>query len=96
MEQLKNTPTKIYLWDLIQASPNYHNMLQNSLQKVIIPPSVQPNNVASLIQCMNSVNIDIVFHQNELPPMEIQKQNEAFMVMTVIKKCGIKSVNANF
>lgn len=65
-------------------------MLQNTLQKVVVPPSVQPNDVAALIQSMNSVNVDIVFHQSELPPLETQNQNDYLMIMVVINKCGIK------
>jgi hypothetical protein len=38
-EQLQNTLPKIFLWDLIQYSPNYHCILQSYLQQVMVPPS---------------------------------------------------------
>lgn len=62
------------MWDFIQTSPTYHDMLQNYLQKFVVPPSVQPIDVAALIENMNKPNLDIFFHQSELPPLETQKK----------------------
>lgn len=63
VEKLKNTPAKISLWDMIQASPNYHSMLQTTLQQIMVPPNTNSNNVVALVQGINVINLDIVFHQ---------------------------------
>jgi hypothetical protein len=71
IEQLKNTHTKISLWDLIEKSPNYHVMLKTSLQKVMITPNVSTNDVSNFIQRMNVINVEIIFHQHEILPLEM-------------------------
>jgi hypothetical protein len=46
--------------------------------------------VATLIQGMNTVNIDITFHQHELPPLEMRKKNDSFMIISIYNRLGIK------
>lgn len=62
-------------------------MLQIALQQVPIPSNVQPNDIAALIQGLNA---NIVFHQSELPALEVQKQNETFITLSQYKFTGIK------
>lgn len=90
VEQLKNTLAKISLWDLIQASPSYHTMHKISLQKNYIPPNVKSNDVVAQIQFINPSNLDINFQKYELPSLEVQKQNESFIIIPLVNMMGVK------
>lgn len=68
-EQLKNTLTKISLWELLQTSPSYNTILQNSLKQIAIPPRTSPSDVETLFQ---NHSLDITFHQHELSPLEFK------------------------
>jgi hypothetical protein len=35
-------------------------------------------------------NIDITFYQSELPPLEVRRRNEAFMIIDIYGIRGIK------
>jgi hypothetical protein len=63
-------------------------MLQTALQKVIKTPNKRENDVAALIQEMNVINVDITFHQHEFPPLDMQKRNDAFVIIENIRKKG--------
>lgn len=90
VENLKNTLANIFLWEILQTSPSYHNSLQESLQKFMIPYSTSSNNVATLVQGMNDMNLDNVSHHSELPPLEIQKKYEDFNIIVHIDRIVIK------
>jgi hypothetical protein len=90
VEKIKNTPTKISLWDLIHNSPNYHTILHTALQKNLVPLSTNVSDVAALIHGMNLVNVEINFHQHELPPLEMRNKNDAFMIISIYNRLGIK------
>jgi hypothetical protein len=89
-EQIKNTPTKISLWNLIQNSPNHKTILQTTLQQVVVSSSTNAKYVVTLIQGMNAVNVEMNFHQDELPPLEMRKKNNAFMIISNYDGWGIK------
>lgn len=56
----------------------------------MVPPRTQLNDVEILIENMNSPNLDIIFHQNEFPPLEMQKKNDALMIVAIINRFGIR------
>jgi hypothetical protein len=62
-------------------------MLKTVLQQVVVPPSANLNDIAIIIEGMN---VDIVFHESELLPLEVKKQNEAFMIIVKVDKWNIK------
>lgn len=90
IEKLHNTSTKISLWNLIQNPPTYHGMLQEALQNIVVPPSIKPNDVATLLDGMKITNLDITFPQHELPPLKIQNQYDALMIVVIINNKGIR------
>lgn len=65
-------------------------MIQEALQQVMIPSNTNLNDVVVLIQGMNGMKLDIVFHQSELPPLEIQKKHEAFNIIVQVNRIAIK------
>jgi len=90
VKQLYTTSAKISLLYLIQTSPTYHRMLQEAIQKVNVPPSIRPNNVASLFSCMHATMTYILFQQHELPPIEVQNQYEPLMIFVIINRMSMR------
>jgi hypothetical protein len=87
INQLRNTPTKISLWELLQTSPTYHEALKKALATLSTPPPNQEN-VNAFLPCMHVTPgpPDIVFNQKDLPSQEVQKQYDALMVVVTINK----------
>ena len=51
VDQLCTSPTKIYLWELIQTSLVYHEVLQEDLWTLPASPPNQEN-IRSILECV--------------------------------------------
>lgn len=54
VDQLRDTPTKISLWELLQTSPKYHEELQKSLSFLPASPPNQEN-IHSILDFMHTM-----------------------------------------
>ncbi|GLJ49633.1 hypothetical protein SUGI_1053010 [Cryptomeria japonica] len=90
IEQLKVTPAKISLWDLIQTSSAHHGMLQDALKDLNVPPLNTSSNIASLVNSVMNPKAQIVFTQDELPTSEIQHQYDPLMIVVIMKDTAIR------
>ncbi|GLJ37815.1 hypothetical protein SUGI_0768980 [Cryptomeria japonica] len=90
IEQLKATPAKISLWDLIQTSSAHHGMLQDALKDLNVPPPNISSNIASLVNYVMNPKAQIVFTQDELPTSEIQHQYDPLMIVVIMKDTAIR------
>ncbi|GLJ36815.1 hypothetical protein SUGI_0742680 [Cryptomeria japonica] len=90
IEQLKATPAKISLWDLIQTSSAHHGMLQDALKDLNVPPPNTSSNIASLVNSMMNPKAQIVFTQDEFPTSEIQHQYDPLMIVVIINDTAIR------
>lgn len=62
----------------------HHGMLQYALKTLDVPPTVTPNNMASLIDSMTTPKAQITFSQDELPSHEVQHQYGPLMIIVLI------------
>ncbi|GLJ44938.1 hypothetical protein SUGI_0946000 [Cryptomeria japonica] len=90
IEQLKATPAKISLWDLIQTSSAHHGMLQDALKDLNVPPPNTSSNIVSLVNSVMNPKAQIVFTQDELPTSEIQHQYDPLMIVVIINDTAIR------
>ncbi|GLJ11025.1 hypothetical protein SUGI_0140700 [Cryptomeria japonica] len=90
IEQLKATPAKISLWDLIQTSSVHHGMLQDALKDLNVPPPNTSSNIASLVNSVMNPKAQIVFAQDELPISEIHHQYDRLMIVVIMKDTTIR------
>ena len=82
VDQLRATPAKISLWELLQTSSTYYEALQKSLSALPASPPNQQN-IHSILDCMHDMPFvpPIVFSDNDLPSLEVQNQYDALMVV---------------
>lgn len=90
IEQLKASPTKMSILDLIQISSIHHGMIQYDLKNLDVPLAVTPNNMASLIDSMKASKAQIVFSHDELSSKEIQNQYDLLMIVFLINSNAIR------
>lgn len=90
IEQLHVTLTKMSLWDLLHTAPIYQGMLQEALQKILLPSFARPPNVNALMDHIHADSPNITFYPHELPSPEVRNLVDPLMIIVHVNSIGIR------
>lgn len=92
IEKLKVTPTKISLWDFIQIALMYQSVLQEALQKILLPSSARLTDVDALMDHIHADVSNITFDPHEFLPSKVRNLAHPLMIIVHVNGVGIRQM----